>query len=79
MNDKVILFGKINVGIVWLLVVLAVLLPDLIPFSQSLMMVGVFLVVAHIVEIIIFRKKLKQASDYVQTFFFGVFHIKSIK
>ena len=79
MNNKVALFLKANLAALWLAIVLAVLMPDLIPFSGSLVIAGLFLVVAHTVEIAVFRSKLKTPSDYAQTFFFGMIHIKPLK
>ena len=78
MNKNLALFLKANLAVVWLAIVLAVIMPELVPFSSMLIKVGLFFVVAHIIEIAVFRHKLESAGDYMQTFFFGIVHVKTI-
>jgi len=49
------MIGKATVSIVWLLIVASVIEPSQVPFPYMFQGVGVFLVVSHIIEIIVFK------------------------
>lgn len=70
--------GKAIVTITWLLVFASGLFPTLIPFSNVFMGIGAFLVVAHLIEIVVFKKRLNVFNDYIGVFFYGALHLNQL-
>ncbi len=70
--------GKVIVALTWILVIAAFLLPGEIPFSTVFIGIGAFLIVAHLLEIMFFNKRLNSLSDYIGVFLFGILHIKHL-
>ena len=70
--------GKIIVTVTWLLALAAFLFPAHIPFSNVFVGIGAFLVVTHLIEIAVFKKRLKVINDYIGVFFYGVLHINQL-
>jgi len=54
--------GKVIVSIVWLFIVASVIEPSQVPFPIVFQALGIALVVSHIIEIVVFKKKNAQAS-----------------
>lgn len=77
MNKQTIIIGKLVVAALWVAIFVAVVAPTLMPFTQKLYNAALFLIVAHIIEIMIYKKKLSSTSDYIQTMFFGILHINT--
>ena len=71
--------GKVILSIVWLLIIGAVIAPSQVPYADKLTMLGIALLVAHSIEIFIFRKLMRNTGDYFATLVFGVLQLKSLK
>jgi len=70
---------KVIVSIVWLLILVSVTEPLLVPFSQGFQWLGVFLVVSHMIEILLFHKRMRGPRDYWLTMLFGALQLKTIR
>ncbi len=71
--------GKVIVSFVWLLIIASVWVPSQVPFSGVFLGVGVFLVVAHVYEIVMYRHLLRGPGDYLGTMLFGLLQLWTIK
>jgi uncharacterized protein YhhL (DUF1145 family) len=71
--------GKGLVSIVWLLIVASVIAPSQVPFPFVFQGIGIFLVVAHIIEIVVFKKRMRGPGDYLLTMLFGSLQLKTIR
>jgi uncharacterized protein YhhL (DUF1145 family) len=71
--------GKVIVSFVWLLITASVWVPSQVPFSGVFLGVGGFLVIAHIYEIVVYRRLMRGVGDYLGTFFFGLLQLQTIK
>jgi uncharacterized protein YhhL (DUF1145 family) len=71
--------GKGLVSIVWLLIVASVIAPSQVPFPLVFQGIGIFLVVAHIIEIAVFKKRMRGPGDYLLTMLFGSLQLKTIR
>jgi uncharacterized protein YhhL (DUF1145 family) len=71
--------GKVILSIVWLLIIGAVIAPSQVPYADRLTMLGIALLVAHSIEIFIFRKLMRNIGDYFAMLVFGVLQLKSLK
>ena len=78
-NPRIILISKLVVSVVWVLIVVAIVQPAAIPFASILYGVGVFLVVAHTIEIVVYRRLLRGVGDYLGVFLFGLLQLKGIR
>ncbi len=78
-NIRKIYVGKSIVSVVWLLVIVSVITPSQVPFSGVFHGVGVFLVIAHLYEIVKYRRLMRGIGDYLGTFFFGLLQLRTIK
>lgn len=70
--------------VTWALIILNLLVALPEPLVWPLHALGTFLVVAHVVEFIIFYKAISAKGDgfaksFVQTFLFGMVYIKGLK
>ena len=61
------------------MIVASVLAPAQIPFATVFLWVGVFLVVAHAIEVVVYRRLMRGPGDYLQTMLFGLLQLKTIK
>lgn len=66
------------VTLVWLLIIAALTIPQYVPYNHIFIGIGAFLVIAHIIEIMVFKKRLKAFSDYVGVFLFGALHLRKL-
>lgn len=73
------MIGKATVSIVWLLIVASVIEPSQVPFPYMFQGVGVFLVVSHIIEIIVFKQRMRGPGDYLLTMLFGSLKLRTIR
>ena len=71
--------GKIIVSIVWLFIVTSVIAPSQVLFSNVFQGIGIFLVVSHISEIVVFNKRMRGPADYCLTMLFGSLQLKTIR
>lgn len=71
--------GKVIVSIVWLFIVVSVIEPSQVPFSYMFQGIGIFLVVSHIIEIVVFKKRMRGPRDYLLTMLFGTLQLKTIR
>jgi putative membrane protein len=71
--------GKVMVSIVWLFIVVSLIEPSQVPFSQVFLGLGLFLVVSHIIEIVVFNKRMRGPADYLLTMLFGSLQLKTIR
>ncbi|MDG1662531.1 MAG: DUF1145 domain-containing protein [Pseudomonadales bacterium] len=71
--------GKVIVSIVWLFIVASVIVPSQVPFPRVLQGLGIFLVVSHIIEIAVFKKRMRGPGDYLLTMLFGSLQLKTIR
>ena len=71
--------GKVIVSIVWLFIVVSVIEPSQVPFSYVFQGIGIFLVVSHIIEIVVFKKRMRGSRDYLLTMLFGTLQLKTIR
>ena len=70
--------GKLIAALFWLLALAAVLLPNNIPFSSVFIGIGIFLIVTHLCEIVIYRKKLPSINNIIGVFFFGILYMQQM-
>ena len=71
--------GKVIVSTVWLFIVASVIAPSQVPFPSVFQGVGLFLVVSHIIEIVVFKKRMRGPRDYLLTMLFGSLQLKTIR
>ncbi len=64
------------ISIVWLLCIAAIVAPQLAPAASVFQGIGLFLVVAHVIEMLIYRRFLSTPMEYLKVFFFGVLYVK---
>ena len=74
-----LMIGKVIVSIVWLLIVASVIESSQVPFPYVFQGIGVFLVGSHIIEIIVFQKRMRGPRDYLLTMFFGALQLRTIR
>ena len=74
-----LMIGKATVSIVWLLIVASVIEPSQVPFPYMFQGVGVFLVVSHIIEIIVFKQRMRGPRDYLLIMLFGSLQLRTIR
>ncbi len=76
------LLGKAIVLVFWLVLLVNLLQPFAAPFAL-LNLCGVLFLVAHLIEILVFRARLlgrpKPWSDRLQIMLFGVFHLLALR
>ena len=65
--------GKVIVSMV------SVIEPSQVPFSYVFQGIGIFLVVSHIIEIAVFKKRMRGPRDYLLTMLFGALQLKTIR
>lgn len=71
--------GKVIVSIVWLFIVASVIAPSQVLFSSVFQWIGIFLVVSHSIEIVVFNKRMRGLGDYWLTMLFGSLQLKTIR
>ena len=71
--------GKVVVSIVWLLIVASLIEPSQVPFPIAFQGLGIFLVVSHSIEIVVFKKRMRGPADYLLTMLFGSLQLKTIR
>jgi uncharacterized protein YhhL (DUF1145 family) len=71
--------GKAMVSIVWLFIVASLIDPSQVPFPQVFQGLGIFLVVSHIIEIVVFKKRMRGPADYCLTMLFGSLQLMTIR
>ena len=64
------------IAIVWLMCFVAIFLPEQALFPDVFQGVAIFLVVAHIIEMFIYKRLLDGPKDYLWVLFCGVLYIK---
>ena len=74
-----LMIGKATISIVWLLIVASVIELSQVPFPYVFQGVGVFLVVSHIIEIIVFKQRMRGPRDYLLTMLFGALQLRMIR
>ena len=74
-----LMIGKVTVSIVWLLIVASVIEPSQVPFPYVFQGIGVFLVVSHIIEIIVFKQRMRGTRDYLLTILLGTLQLRTIR
>ena len=74
-----LMIGKVTVSIVWLLIVASVIEPSQVPFPYVFQGIGVFLVVSHIIEIIVFKQRMRGTRDYLLTMLLGTLQLRKIR
>ena len=77
-NRQKIKVGKVIVSIVWMFIVASLIEPSLVPFPMVFQGLGIFLVVSHIIEIVVFKKRMRGPADYLLTMLFGSLQLKTI-
>jgi len=80
MNIK---YQKAIIILVWLMVIANLFLPTPDWLDQTLKVLGIFLVVAHIIECFLFRRKITANSKpvlmgFIMVFVFGVIHLNTL-
>ena len=77
------LLGKIIVLVFWLVLLVNLLQPFAAPFALLLNLCGLLFLVAHLIEIPLFRARLQGRprpwSDRLQVMLFGVFHLLAMR
>lgn len=68
---------------VWLAVVANLFLPTPEWLDQTLKVIGLFLLIAHLIECVIFSKKIRRnhrpaAKGFLMVFVFGVVHLNTL-
>jgi uncharacterized protein YhhL (DUF1145 family) len=71
--------GKGLVSIVWLFILASLIEPSQVAFPQVFQGLGIFLVVSHIIEIVVFKKRMRGPGDYLLTMLFGSLQLKTIR
>ena len=74
-----LMIGKVIVSVVWVLIVASVIESSQVPFSYVFQGIGVFLVVSHIIEIIVFKQRMRRPRDYMLTMLFGALQLRTIR
>ena len=74
-----LMIGKVIVSVVWLLIVASVIESSQVPFPSVFQGIGVFLVVSHIIEIIVFKQRMRGPRDYLLTMLFGALQLRTIR
>ena len=74
-----LMIEKVTVSIVWLLIVASVIEPSQVPFPYVFQGIGVFLVVSHIIEIIVFKQRMRGTRDYLLTMLLGTLQLRTIR
>ena len=74
-----LMIGKVIVSVVWLLIVASVIESSQVPFPAVFQGIGVFLVVSHIIEIIVFKQRMRGPRDYLLTMLFGALQLRTIR
>ena len=74
-----LMIGKVIVSVVWLLIVASVMESSQVPFPYVFQGIGVFLVVSHIIEIIVFKQRMRRPRDYMLTMLFGALQLRTIR
>ena len=74
-----LMIGKVTVSIVWLLIVASVIEPSQVPFPYVFQGIGVFLLVSHIIEIIVFKQRMRGTRDYLLTMLLGTLQLRTIR
>ncbi len=64
------------ISVVWLLCIAAIAAPQQAPAASVFQGIGIFLVVAHVIEMLIYRRFLSAPMEYLKVFFFGVLYVK---
>lgn len=69
--------------LVWILVIANLFLPTPEWLDQILKVIGIFLVVAHLIECVIFNKKIRRnhrpsIKGFLLVFIFGVVHLNTL-
>ena len=73
------MIGKVIVSVVWLVIVASVMESSQVPFPYVFQGIGVFLVVSHIIEIIVFKQRMRRPRDYMLTMLFGALQLRTIR
>jgi putative membrane protein len=77
------LLGKAIVLAFWLVLLVNLAQPFAAPFALLLNLCGVLFLVAHLIEVLVFRARLqgrpKPWSDRLQIMLFGVFHLLALR
>jgi putative membrane protein len=71
--------GKVVVSIVWMFIVASLIEPSQVPFPMVFQGLGIFLVVLHSIEIVVFKKRMRGPADYLLTMLFGSLQLKTIR
>ncbi|MFT4997758.1 MAG: hypothetical protein ACI8RO_001107 [Flavobacteriales bacterium] len=71
--------GKVVVSIVWMFIVASLIEPSQVPFPMVFQGLGIFLVVSHSIEIVVFKKRMRGPADYLLTMLFGSLQLKTIR
>ena len=71
--------GKVVVSIVWMFIVASLIEPSQVPFPMVFQGLGIFLVVSHIIEIVVFKKRTRGPADYLLTMLFSSLQLKTIR
>ena len=71
--------GKVVVSIVWMFIVASLIEPSQVPFPMVFQGLGIFLVVSHSIEIVVFKKRTRGPADYLLTMLFGSLQLKTIR
>ena len=74
---------KIILIAVWALIIASLVIAFPAPFGEILPKLGMFLVVAHVIEYFVFNKKIKEKNDgmtksFLMTLVFGLIYIKNL-
>ena len=71
--------GKVVVSIVLMFIVASLIEPSQVPFPMVFQGLGIFLVVSHSIEIVVFKKRMRGPADYLLTMLFGSLQLKTIR
>ncbi len=64
------------ISVIWLLGVAAIVAPQQVPAAFVFQCIAMFLVVAHVIEMLIYSRFLSTPMEYLKVFFFGVLYVK---
>ncbi|BFM16451.1 hypothetical protein R50073_26340 [Maricurvus nonylphenolicus] len=78
MSPLKIKVGKAVVSVVWVMVIASLLIPDVMPFSEVFIGVGIFITVVHILQVVVYGKRFTAPSDYLYTIIFGMLHLETL-
>jgi len=62
---------------IWVYSIAAALLPQSIPYASVFQGVLVFLLLAHAIECVVYRKRLVGVNEYLWTMYCGILFVKS--